>query len=419
MITIRNSRSRLSRPVLRGGCRKLCDYWRSQLLRTSSDRLSVAQVSEPNFYIDDLDALDRAGRRRALTPPTGFDFSSNDYLGLAHSGLLRQAARAALDRGVGLGSGGSRLLRGNTCEHEKLEHFAAELFGSEAALFVGSGFAANSLIFSTLPQPGDLIVHDALIHASAHEGMRLSRAPYECFAHNDVGAAEAVIRRWRARGGRGTPWLAFETLYSMDGDVAPVADFVALAERTGAMLVIDEAHAVGVLGKDGRGLAADFHDRENVIGLVTCGKALGCEGGLILCSTLMREFLINRGRAFIFSTAPSSLIAAVVRDSLAMMTQSEDRRDRLRALVRHAEIAFGRLGVIPSGSQIQPIVIGDDARTMRIAAGLQERGFDVRGIRPPTVSPGTARLRVSITLNVDEQSIDGLAAVAKDLLESA
>ncbi|UVI39056.1 8-amino-7-oxononanoate synthase [Qipengyuania spongiae] len=373
-------------------------------------------MSVPNFYIDDLDALDRVGRRRTLTPSIGLDFSSNDYLGLANSGLLRQAARAALDRGVGLGSGGSRLLRGNTSEHEKLEHFAADLFGSEAVLFVGSGFAANSLIFSTLPQPDDLIVHDALIHASAHEGMRLSRASNECFAHNDVGAAEAVIRKWRAGGGKGTTWLAFETLYSMDGDVAPVADFAALAERTGAMLVIDEAHAVGVLGKGGRGLAAGLHEQENVIVLATCGKALGCEGGLILCSTLMREFLINRGRAFIFSTAPSSLIAAVVRESLAIMALGEERRDRLRALVRHAGNAFGVLGVIPSGSQIQPIVIGDDVRTMRVAAGLQARGFDVRGIRPPTVPPGTARLRVSITLNVDEQAIDGLAAAAKDLL---
>ena len=385
-------------------------------MRRIGDGLSVGDVSVPNFYTDDLETLDRVGRRRALAAPAGFDFSSNDYLGLANSEQLRQAARAALDRGVGLGSGGSRLLRGNTPEHEKLEDLAARLFGSEAALFVGSGYAANSLIVSTLPQPDDLIVHDALVHASAHEGMRLSRATHESFNHNDVGAAETVIGRWRARGGMGTPWLAFETLYSMDGDVAPVADFVALAERTGAMLVIDEAHAAGVFGRNGRGLAADFYGRDNVIGLVTCGKALGCEGGLILCSKIMREFLISRGRAFIFSTAPSSLIAAVVGESLAIMVRSEDRRDRLRALVAHAGKALAGLDVIASGSQIQPIVIGDDMRTMRIATELQARGFDVRGIRPPTVPPGTARLRVSITLNVDEGAIDGLVVAARDLL---
>ncbi|MCV0383599.1 MAG: 8-amino-7-oxononanoate synthase [Erythrobacter sp.] len=361
------------------------------------------------FYAADLAGLDRADRRRALTLPSGLDFSSNDYLGLASSELLRTAAREALDRGVGLGSGGSRLLRGNTVEHERLESFAADLFGSEAALFVGSGFVANSLIFSTLPQPADLIVHDALIHASAHEGMRLSRAPCRTFPHNDVAAAEQVIASWRQQGGKGTPWIAFETLYSMDGDIAPVAQFAALAERTGAMLVIDEAHAVGVLGPRGLGLAADLYGQGNVIGLATCGKALGCEGGLILSPGVLRDFLINRGRGFVFSTAPSALIAAVVAESLAIVKESEDRRARFFHLIRHAERAFAPLGIAASGSQIQPVILGDDGTAMRVAAQLRAAGFDVRGIRPPTVPPGTARLRISITLNVDEQAIDGLA----------
>ncbi|WP_120717046.1 8-amino-7-oxononanoate synthase [Tsuneonella amylolytica] len=368
------------------------------------------------FHETDLARLERRGRRRTLALAEGVDFSSNDYLALAGSPELRQAAQDALRRGVPLGSGGSRLLRGNHAEHEALEDAAARLFGSAGALWAGSGYSANSMLLAALPQPGDLVAYDAMVHASAHEGMRLSRAECRAFAHNDPSAAADTIGAWRAEGGRGTPWIAFETLYSMDGDTAPVAEFAALAEREGAMLLVDEAHAVGVCGPGGRGLAADLHGRADTIVLATCGKALGCEGALVLGPRLYRDFLVNRGRGFIFSTAPSPLIAATLRASLAIAAQADDRRERLRALVRHAAGVLEPLGIEPSGSHIQPIVIGDDLRTMEIAGLLQARGFDVRGIRPPTVPEGTARLRVSITLNVGESDIDDLAQALKDIL---
>lgn len=369
-----------------------------------------------DFYKSDLDRLEAAGRLRTLTGAAGLDFSSNDYLALAGSDVLCTAALDALARGVGLGSGGSRLLRGNAEQHEALEAEAARFFGSESALFVGSGFAANSLIVSTLPQAGDLVLYDALVHASVHEGVRMARAPCERFAHNNVNAAADTIARWRANGGRGTPWIAFETLYSMDGDVAPVDDFAALAERTGAMLLIDEAHAVGVCGPGGRGIASQFQGQDNVVTLMTCGKALGCEGALILAPAVLRDFLVNRGRCFIFSTAPSPLIAAVVRESLAITAGADDRRERLRELVGEAGSHLASLGIASSGTHIQPVIIGDDSRTMRIAAALQERGFDVRGIRPPTVPIGTGRLRLSITLNIDAQAINDLASALGELL---
>ncbi len=369
-----------------------------------------------DFYSDDLEQLERTGRRRALAAANGRDFSSNDYLALAGSPALRAAAEEALARGVGVGAGGSRLLRGNAPEHIALEADAARFFGCESALFTGSGYAANSLIVSTLPQREDLVLYDELIHASMHEGMRLSRAPFQAFAHNDVDAAADAIALWRAGGGRGTPWIAFETLYSMDGNTAPVADFAGLAERTGAMLLIDEAHAVGVCGPGGRGLAAQLQGRENVVTLATCGKALGCEGALILGPAVLRDFLINRGRGFIFSTAPSPLIAAIVRQSLAIVGQADDRRKRLRDLIGAAGAHLAALGIAPSGTHIQPVPVGEIDRTMRIAAELQARGFDVRGIRPPTVPAGTARLRVSITLNTDEAEIADLAAALGDLL---
>ena len=360
---------------------------------------------------DDLDALAISGRLRGMRAIAGVDFASNDYLGLARSPRLRAAVTAALARGVAVGSGGSRLLRGNDPEHEALEAEAASFFGSESALFFSSGYAANSALLSTLPQRGDLIVHDALVHASAHEGIRLGRATRVAARHNDADAIDATIGAWRRGGGTGQAWIAVESLYSMDGDRAPLDDMMAVALRHDAMLLIDEAHATGVFGENGRGLAADLEGRGNVITLRTCGKALGCEGALVCGPRTARDFLVNRGRGFIFSTAPSPLIASAVRESLRILADEPDRRDRLTSLIAFAGRALAACGVAPTGSQILPLVIGEDAATMRLAAALQAAGFDVRGIRPPTVPPGTARLRISLTLNVDEQDIAALAEV--------
>ncbi|MCW6534128.1 8-amino-7-oxononanoate synthase [Sphingomonas lycopersici] len=357
----------------------------------------------------DLSNLADRARLRHLQPRTGRDFSSNDYLGLADAPRLRAGVATALTRGVPVGSGGSRLLRGNDAEHEALETEAAAFFGSESALFFSSGYTANAALLSTLPQRGDLIVHDDLVHASAHEGMRLARAERVAAAHNDAGAFDEAIRRWRAAGGIGRPWIAVESLYSMDGDRAPLDDLAAIAARHEAILLIDEAHATGVFGDRGRGLAALLEGREDVITLRTCGKAMGCEGALICGPRLVRDFLINRGRGFIFSTAPSPLIAAAVRESLNILADEPERRTRLAALVAFAERTLADCGVAPTGSQILPLVIGEDAAAMALAAAVQAAGFDVRGIRPPTVPAGTARLRISITLNVAEVDIVALA----------
>jgi 8-amino-7-oxononanoate synthase len=357
----------------------------------------------------DLRQLAERARLRSLVPRAGLDFSSNDYLGLANAPRLRDAVAQALTRGVAIGSGGSRLLRGNDPEHEALEAEAAAFFGSESALFFSSGYAANTALLSTLPQRGDLVVHDALVHASAHEGMRLGRAEHVVTPHNDAGAVDDAIAAWRRGGATGRPWIAVESLYSMDGDRAPLADLVAVAERHEAMLLIDEAHATGVFGVHGRGLAADLEGRDDVITLRTCGKALGCEGALLCGPRTARDFLVNRGRGFIFSTAPSPLIAGAVRESLRILADEPERRARLAALIAFAERVLAPCGVAPTGSQILPLVIGEDAPTMRMVGALQEAGFDVRGIRPPTVPAGTARLRISLTLNVGEADITALA----------
>jgi 8-amino-7-oxononanoate synthase len=366
-----------------------------------------------------LAALEARGRRRQLSPARGRDFSSNDYLGLASSPRLAGAVTAAIARGTPVGSGGSRLLRGNHPEHEALEAEAASFFGSETALFFSAGFAANAALLATLPQPGDLVVHDALVHASAHDGMRLGRAEAVSVAHNDAEAFEAAIVAWRDGGGRGRPWIVAESLYSMDGDQAPLADLAAIADRSDAFLLVDEAHSTGVFGPEGRGLAASLDGRENVVVLRTCGKALGCEGALVCAPAVVKDFLVNRARPFIFSTAPSPLMAAAVREALRVLADEPERRQALQDLIAYANARLAPQGVSATGSQILPLIVREDGRAMAVAARLQAEGFDARGVRPPTVPVGTARIRISITLNVTRDDVDGLAGALASALREA
>lgn len=365
---------------------------------------------------DHLSELAHKGRLRALTRRGGIDFASNDYLALSTSARLRDAAAMALERGVALGSGGSRLLRGNDPEHAALETAAAAFFGTETSLFFGSGYAANTALLSALPQPGDLVVYDALVHASMHDGMRLGRAPVVATAHGEPQAVDDAIARWRDGGGRGTPWIAVESLYSMDGDRAPLDALAAVAARHDAMLLIDEAHATGVFGPGGRGLAAHLAGAANVVLLKTFGKALGCEGALICGPAIVRDFLVARARPFIFSTAPSPLMAAVARESLAVLADEAERRERLHRLIDIARHHLVPLGALDTRTQIMPVILGDDRAAMRVAAAVQAAGFDVRGIRPPTVPPGTARLRIALTLHVTEQDVIALAGALAEAL---
>ena len=359
-------------------------------------------------YDTKLRQLEQKDRRRRLCAETGIDFSSNDYLGLASCPRMAAGTMAALERGVPLGAGGSRLLRGNHEEHEALEAEAAAFFGSERVLYFGSGYAANLAVLSTLPQRGDLVLHDVLIHASAHAGVKAGRAEAMAVRHNDAEACEEAIRRWRQGGGIGTPWIVVESLYSMDGDRAPLQDLMAVADRHDGFLFVDEAHASGVWGPNGRGLAADFEGRENVLVLHTCGKALGVSGAFVAGSAVLLDYLVNHAKPFIYSTAPSPLQAASLREVLRILRDEPERRRRLHHLVRLADGLSTDLLGTSSGSQIQPVVVGSNGRAIRLADRLRQDGFDVRAIRPPTVPAGTARLRISITCNVEEEDVRSL-----------
>jgi 8-amino-7-oxononanoate synthase len=367
-------------------------------------------------YAAALNALRDDDRLRSLAPRAGIDFSSNDYLALAGCQRMRKAIAAAVEAGTPIGAGGSRLLRGNCTEHESVEAEAARFFGAEAAVFFASGYIANFAVLTTLPQRGDLLVLDALVHASIHEGARAGRAEFRLSAHNDAGSIEDVIRTWRSEGGTGRIWIVAESLYSMDGDFAPLEALVAIADRHDAFLMVDEAHATGVFGPGGRGLTAAYEGRENLIAIHTCGKALGAAGALVTMTKLLRDFIVNRCRPFIFSTAPSPLMAVAVQEALSILRDEPERQQRLASLIDFAHCEIGaRDGWRLSGSQIMPFVVGDNARAMALAAALQARGFDIRGIRPPTVPAGSARLRISLTNNVDERDVRAmLAALAEE-----
>jgi len=367
----------------------------------SSDRLET--------YKQGLQGLAADGGLRRLVPRSGLDFASNDYLGLAQAPRIKRAVAAAMEAGTPVGAGGSRLLRGNCEEHERLEAEAARFFGAEGALFFGSGYIANFAVLTTLPQRDDILVLDALVHASTHEGARAGRAETCQFNHNDPQSAHDAVLAWRRDGGVGRPWIVVESLYSMDGDLAPLDDLVALADRHDGFVLIDEAHATGVHGAQGRGLAARYEGCESVVIVHTCGKALGAAGALVTARRVLLDTLVNRCRPFIFATAPSPLMAVAVLEALAILQDEPERQQRLAQLVAfaHREIA-ARFGETWSSSQIVPYIVGDNAAAMELALALQVRGFDVRGIRPPTVPAGTARLRLSLTLNVDEAAIAAL-----------
>lgn len=225
---------------------------------------------------------------------------------------------------------------------------------------------------------------------------RVPVAPsFKISVHNDSCSVENTIRDWRAKGRIGRAWIVVESLYSMDGDFAPLEDLVAIADRYDAFLIVDEAHATGVYGEQGRELTASYEGRENLLVVHTCGKALGAAGALVTASGMLRDFMVNRCRSFIFATAPSSLMTIAVRAALSILQEESERQQHLAKLVAFTHRQMRKRGwQRPSGSQIVPCIVGDNARAMRLASALQARGFDIRSIRPATVPVGTACLRI-------------------------
>ena len=363
---------------------------------------------------EELAGLDQAGLRRALEPLSSaqgpvvqlggralINFSSNDYLGLAADPRVRAAFAAGLER-WGVGAGASRLVVGDTEAHRRLETRLAVFEGTEAVLLFNGGYPANVGIVPALVGRGDLVVSDALNHASLVDGCRLSRAEVAVVAHRDVAAVARVLQGARAR----RRLVVTDTVFSMDGDLAPLGELATVCREAGAALLVDEAHATGVLGSRGSGLCEAAGVRPDVR-MGTLGKALGGFGAYAATSRPVAELLLNRARSVVFSTTlPPALCEALVV-AVDLLEHDPELRPRLWRNIRRFVDGLGRLGLqAETRSAIVPVVLGSPERAMAASAFLRERGVLAKAIRPPTVPEGTSRLRFALSAGHTEAQID-------------
>jgi 8-amino-7-oxononanoate synthase len=348
------------------------------------------------------------GRERVITEPGGLDFSSNDYLGLRLDPRLLEAAQRAASR-FGSGTGAARLLRGTTPVHAALEEALAAWKGQEAALLFNTGYQCNATVIPSLAGPGDAVFSDRLNHASIVDGCRLARAggaQVEVFRHLDLQDLAAQIRAWREAGGRGLALVVTDTVFSMDGDAADLPGLLKVCQAEDALLMVDEAHATGLLGPTGAGLAeAQGVAAEVPLVMGTLGKALGSFGAFVACSGALRDHLVNTCRGFIFSTALPAPVAAAGLAAVGLAQAEPFRRQRA---LGHAARLRSALALPSQPSAIVPVLLGSEASAMARAAALQAAGFDVRAVRPPTVPEGTSRLRITTGAHLTRADLSAL-----------
>lgn len=376
---------------------------------------------------DRLAEIGRAGllrRRFARQGPQGpriavdgreyLAFCSNDYLGLANHPRIVKAAVEAAER-HGVGQGASHLLSGHSVVHERLESALAQFVRMPRALHFSSGYQANIGAIGALAGPEDTVFSDALNHASLIDGARLSRARVVRYPHLDLDFLDKAL----APSTRGGKVVVTDAVFSMDGDIAPVAALLELCERHDALLLLDDAHGFGVLGTQGRGTPAHFDlSSPRIVYVGTLGKAAGVSGAFVAGTQEVIETVLQRARSYIYTTAAPAMLAAAVEASLELIRTEEWRRERLRGLVASLKRALPGIGLKPSDTPIQPLVLGANAAALHAAASLRERGIIVPAIRPPTVPEGTARLRISLSAAHDEQDVSRLAAMLREACAS-
>jgi 8-amino-7-oxononanoate synthase len=342
------------------------------------------------------------------------NFCANDYLGLATDPRVTEAARAVLSRS-GTGSTGSALISGYDVEHRAFEEEYADFIGRPRALLFSTGWAANMGVLKALLGRGDVVLADELNHASLIDGARASGAEYLRIPHADLGAYRRALAGVASGSGdsNSAALVAVVTdgLFSMDGDVADLASLRRLTADAGAALIVDDAHGLGVLGATGRG-SPELFGVEPDVHIATLGKSLGCAGGIVAGSETLIEYLIQRARPWVFSTAPPPAIAAAARAALRVVRDEPQRREKLLANIAHFVAGARERGLPvaerPIATPIQPLLVGDDAAVIALSNALMERGFWVAGIRPPTVPRGTARLRITLSAAHDADQIEGL-----------
>ena len=379
-------------------------------------------------WIDgELDALSAKGLRRGLEPlgsaqgavvtvdgRPAVNLCSNDYLGLAADPRLRRAAAESAER-EGAGAGAARLIAGDLPIHGLLERRLAAFKKTEAALLFNSGYHANAGVPATLVGRGDAVFCDVLDHASIVDGCLLSRAELVRYRHLDVTELDDLLGRTQAR----RKLVVTDSVFGMDGDAAPLREIADVCERHGAMLYVDEAHATGVLGPTGAGLAEALGVADRVdVHMGTLGKALGSFGAYVAGSRRLVDLLVSRARTFIFTTAlpPAACGAAIA--ALDVLAAEPSRRERLRALTARMKAGLARLGFDVSRvvAPIFPVVLGTEERALAAARALRDRGFFVRAIRPPTVPRGTSRLRVALTAGHTEAQLDAFLDALEEVV---
>ncbi len=373
----------------------LNDHLRGELDRLRADGL----------YRTLRDVASAQGPRIAVEGREFLNFSSNDYLGLANDPILKEAATAAVEE-FGIGAGASRLVCGNLKPYTELEQRLARFKNKEAALVFGSGYAANVGTITALVGEDDVVILDKLDHASIIDGARLSGATIRVYPHKNLKKLEGILQQSDSFRHK---LIVTETVFSMDGDLAPLAEIVALKEKHDAWLMIDEAHATGLYAKNRRGMAeaADVEDRIDVTA-GTLSKALGCAGGFVVGSQALIDCLRNRARSLIYSTAlpPAIVAAAGAAVEFVMSDEGHNRRDQLWRNVSEMKNGLAEAGIQnESRSPIIPVIIGDEAAAVDASHRLFERGIFVPAIRFPTVPKGKARLRVTVTAAHDQQDI--------------
>jgi 8-amino-7-oxononanoate synthase len=341
-------------------------------------------------------------------------FCSNDYLGLANDPHLIAAAQAAAAQ-WGVGSGASHLVSGHLRPHDELEIALAKFVGFPRALSFSTGYMANLAIVPALLGRGDAVFSDKLNHASLIDAVQLSRADSQRYRHGDIDGLSALLSTSKAK----HKLILTDAVFSMDGDLAPLPQLLELAERHDAWLVIDDAHGFGVLGEHGRGSLAHFGIpfSPRLILMGTLGKAAGVAGAFVAADVRVIEWLLQRARSYIFTTAASPVMAVTLIESLRCIEAADASRAHLQGLIRRLRegVAMSRWSLQPSQTAIQPIVIGDNVETLRVAEALLEQGLWVPAIRPPTVPAGSARLRVSLSAAHTEAQVDALIAALRVL----
>jgi 8-amino-7-oxononanoate synthase len=365
-------------------------------------------VSLKHYLTEELATLDQAGllRRRSLGfPPTPelIDVCTNDYLGYARRVVSRETTGRP-------GAGASRLIYGTHAAHLALEEELARWTGAEAALLFPTGYAANQGVLSALARPGDLIVSDALNHASIIDGCRLSRARVEVVPHLDLGAVAAAL----SLPVEGRRWVVTESYFSMDADSPDLPALRALCTARGAHLILDEAHALGVFGPEGAGLARAAGVVPDVL-VGTFGKAVGVQGAFVAGSAELADFLWTRARSFVFTTAPSPVLTELTLSAVRAAIADDAGRATLARHGQRLETQLAGLSTPGRHGPIFPIPLGTPERALRAASALRDRGFLAQAIRPPTVPPGSSRLRVALHADLTDETVDRLAGALREV----